>query len=244
MNNSTHLPEADHVFDGGNLDCGSGLILLIRENMLQVPAGGVLEIRSSEPTVETELPAWCRMVGHQHLRSAEIADGQWRHFVQRGPDVDAEKSGLDSDKEKASEYKWSLRARRTNETDIYSRNFSWKSGHSIDFDRKGKLPTSLEQFFGSLVADLINSLVARCSRKQIEFDDLEATLNGTLHNPIAAAGIEEGDPSVKEIKVTVFATSPAAESEIRAEWELAVQGSPVFQTFVKSCPIELKLVLL
>jgi len=26
----------DRVFDGGDLDCGSGLVLLIRENMLHI----------------------------------------------------------------------------------------------------------------------------------------------------------------------------------------------------------------
>ena len=51
----------DHMFDGGDLDCGSGLILLIRENMLAVPVGGILEMRSREPSVADDLPPWCRM---------------------------------------------------------------------------------------------------------------------------------------------------------------------------------------
>ena len=54
----------DHVFDGGDLDCGSGLVLLIREHMQKVPVGGILEMRSLEPTVCDDLPPWCRMVGH------------------------------------------------------------------------------------------------------------------------------------------------------------------------------------
>ena len=31
-------PKSDHVFDGGDLDCGSGLALLIRQHMQHVPA--------------------------------------------------------------------------------------------------------------------------------------------------------------------------------------------------------------
>ena len=77
MATSKEYPETDHVFDGGSMDCGSGLILLIRQNMLQVPSGGVLEIRSSEPTVESELPPWCRMVGHEHLQSVQTEPGAW-----------------------------------------------------------------------------------------------------------------------------------------------------------------------
>jgi hypothetical protein len=42
----------DQMFDGGDLDCGSGLILLIRESMLQVPVDGILEMRSREKAAE------------------------------------------------------------------------------------------------------------------------------------------------------------------------------------------------
>ena len=51
------MPEkTDVFFDGGNLDCGSGLVLLIRQHMSGVPVGGILEMRSSEPSVEGDLP--------------------------------------------------------------------------------------------------------------------------------------------------------------------------------------------
>ena len=62
-------PQPDNIFDGGDLDCGSGLILMIRENMLKIPLDGILEMRSSEPTVADDLPPWCRMVGHEYLGS-------------------------------------------------------------------------------------------------------------------------------------------------------------------------------
>ena len=72
----------DIIFDGGDLDCGSGLILLIRENMLQTPVDGILEMRSREPTVADDLPPWCRMVGHEYLGSLP-AEGFVRYFVRR-----------------------------------------------------------------------------------------------------------------------------------------------------------------
>jgi hypothetical protein len=50
-----------HVCEGGNLDCGSGLLLVIRKAMDKVPTGEVLEIRSTEISVCEDLPAWCRM---------------------------------------------------------------------------------------------------------------------------------------------------------------------------------------
>lgn len=60
-----HLLDPDVSFDGGDLDCGGGLLLLIRQHMDPLPRGGLLEIRSTEPSVEGDLPAWCRMTGNE-----------------------------------------------------------------------------------------------------------------------------------------------------------------------------------
>ncbi|MFN8423369.1 MAG: hypothetical protein U0470_08315 [Anaerolineae bacterium] len=42
-------------------DRGGGLLLLIRRHIDLLARGQLLEIRSTEPTVAVELPAWCRM---------------------------------------------------------------------------------------------------------------------------------------------------------------------------------------
>lgn len=243
----------DHVFDGGAMDCGSGLILLIRENMLQVPSGGVLEIRSTEPTVESELPPWCRMVGHTHVRSDQVSPGQWRHFVQRKMEspsddstFDAESEELNADKKQAQAFKWSLRARRSenHETTVYSRNFSWKSGASLGFDRTSKLPTALEQLLGSLVADVLAGFATICSQKQLTVDELEATVNASLHNTLAAVGVESGDASIKTIALVLFVTSPVSADQLTEVWETASKRSPVFQTLSKTCEFDSRIVCL
>ncbi len=245
MATSKEIPSADHVFDGGSLDCGSGLILLIRQNMLQVPDGGILEIRSSEPTVKSELPPWCRMVGHIHLQSIQSGEGTWRHWVQRRTDDRKEQAELEADKTKAKNFHWNLRARKhDHQTTVYSRNFSWKSGNTIDFDRSGKTISTLEQFFGALLADVIHCFSAGCSRNQILLDELEGTLIGTLNSSLAAAGVEEGDSSVKTIKLVVYVTSPASSADVQREWAQALTNSPVFQTLLKSCEIDSRIVLL
>ena len=51
-------------FDGGDLDCGSGLLLLIRRHIDPLHAGDLLEIRSREASVAEDLPAWCRLTGN------------------------------------------------------------------------------------------------------------------------------------------------------------------------------------
>lgn len=73
----------DAVCDGGDLDAGSGLLMLIRGALEQLPEGGILEVRSREPSVAHDLPAWCRITGHP---LCGIASGQdhTKYFVQRG----------------------------------------------------------------------------------------------------------------------------------------------------------------
>ena len=89
----------DAVFDGGDMDCGSGLILLIRENMMAVPTGGILEMRSKEPTVNDDLPPWCRMSGHEYLGIIGEPSSA-RYFIRKGEKVE-NKEDLQKDKENA-----------------------------------------------------------------------------------------------------------------------------------------------
>jgi 5-methyltetrahydropteroyltriglutamate--homocysteine methyltransferase len=71
-------------FDGGDLDCGNGLLLLIRRHIDPLEPGHLLEIVSVEASVEEDLPSWCRLTGNDlvHLHK----DGRQRRFlVSKGP---------------------------------------------------------------------------------------------------------------------------------------------------------------
>ncbi|MFT3917680.1 MAG: sulfurtransferase TusA family protein [Anaeromyxobacteraceae bacterium] len=70
-------------FDGGTLDCGSGLLLLIRQHIDPLDPGQLLEIRSSESSVCEDLPAWCRMTGNE-LVSESRGEGRYRFLVAKG----------------------------------------------------------------------------------------------------------------------------------------------------------------
>jgi 5-methyltetrahydropteroyltriglutamate--homocysteine methyltransferase len=76
---SQHTHQADISFDGGDLDCGNGLLLLIRKHIDPMDRGNVLEIRSSEISVDEDLPAWCRMTGNELLSWTKI--GKQRSFL-------------------------------------------------------------------------------------------------------------------------------------------------------------------
>lgn len=56
-----HKLQPDASFDGGDLNCGNGLLLLIRQHIDPLERGQLLEIRSTDTSVDEDLPAWCRM---------------------------------------------------------------------------------------------------------------------------------------------------------------------------------------
>jgi 5-methyltetrahydropteroyltriglutamate--homocysteine methyltransferase len=79
----THPYPAKASFDGGTLDCGSGLLLLIRQHIDPLAEGELLEIRSAESSVCEDLPAWCRMTGNA-LVSEVHGPGRHSFLVAKG----------------------------------------------------------------------------------------------------------------------------------------------------------------
>ena len=74
-----HLHQPDVSFDGGDLDCGNGLLLLIRKHIDPMQRGGLLEIRSTEISVDEDLPAWCRMTSNELVSFTK--QGKQRSFL-------------------------------------------------------------------------------------------------------------------------------------------------------------------
>src|SRR5215468_3858689 len=74
-----HPYEADVRFDGGDLDCGNGLLLLIRQHIDPLERGQLLEFRSTEISVEEDFPAWCRMTGNELV--SLVRRGKERSFL-------------------------------------------------------------------------------------------------------------------------------------------------------------------
>ncbi len=72
-----HHPDAS--FDGGDLDCGNGLLLLIRKHIDPLDRGQLLEILSTETSVHEDLPAWCRLTGNELVSIRET--GRERSFL-------------------------------------------------------------------------------------------------------------------------------------------------------------------
>lgn len=62
---AVHALAPDAAFDGGDLDCGNGLLLLIRQHIDPLQRGQLLEIISTEGSVREDLPAWCRLTRNE-----------------------------------------------------------------------------------------------------------------------------------------------------------------------------------
>ena len=225
------------------MDCGSGLILLLRQHLMSTPVGEVMEMRSAERTVCDELPPWCRMVGHEFLGTVEDGPGRWRHFIRRLAD---ESGQLDEDKEKARSYEWRVRVRATGNraATAYCRNFSFSIGQPASFDEQDDHPSALEHVLAALAADLVNGFATHCRQAGLEIDDLECTTKAKLADVLAHLGLSEGDPSLSAIDLTLFVTSPAKGDLLRTAWEVVKGRSPLLGTLRKACPIHERLVVL
>lgn len=234
----------DAVFDGGNLDCGSGLVLLIREHMSRVPVEGVLELRSSEPTVALDLPPWCGMVGHTLLGSRK-ENGATAYFIRKGGTelAQREENALEEDKRKAREYLWRLRSRSNDglKSTVYCRNFSFPVGQPASFEEKDVSPSAVEYLLGALAGALCTAFRIACSQRNVSVDDIEISVQGRIHNILAHLGIEAGDPALAAIDLTCYASTFADPGEVQTAWADTVARCPISQTLKKSVTLTTKL---
>lgn len=236
----------DHVFDGGDLDCGSGLVLLIREHMATVPEGGVLEMRSREPTVRDDLPPWCRMVGHEFL--GELAgSGCARYFVRKGSGqaARAEAEALEQDKARARDYEWRVRVRSTGSlrSTAYFRNFTLDLGQPASFEERDAHPSAVEVLLGALGGALSTAFASECARAGLEVDDVEISVRGRLHDPLAPLGLSAGDPAFARIEVKAFASTLDDEQRVRAAWDACVSRSPLYATLARATELSARLAI-
>jgi uncharacterized OsmC-like protein len=231
----------DHVFDGGNLDCGSGLILLIRESMLKVPEQGIFEMRSREPTVKNDLPPWCRMVGLEYLGFLE-SEGFTRYFVRKTVNATENAKSLEQDKSRAKEYEWRARARSTGilKSTVYCRNFSIEVGQPASFETADKHPSAVEYLLAALAGDLTTGFAGECAKSNLTVDDVEMTISGKLHNILAHLGLENGDPSFAFIEMKVFVSSFEDETKLKEVWDRTAKRSPLAATLAKSVNLKIR----
>ncbi|MBJ7495052.1 MAG: sulfurtransferase TusA family protein, partial [Gemmataceae bacterium] len=81
--NSVHPQKPNASFDGADLDCGNGLLILIRKHLGPLEPDQVLEILSTDTTVEDDLPAWARLTGNEIISKTKH-NSQRSYLVRKG----------------------------------------------------------------------------------------------------------------------------------------------------------------
>jgi len=77
------MPRPKLVCDGGDLDCGSGLLLIVARALASLPSGATLELRSREASVRDDLPAWCASHGHTLLDIRAVSTGSTSFLISK-----------------------------------------------------------------------------------------------------------------------------------------------------------------
>lgn len=68
--------------DCRGLRCPMPVIELARA-VDQVPAGGLVAVLATDAAAMSDIPAWCRMRGHELVGTEPAADGATRYLVRR-----------------------------------------------------------------------------------------------------------------------------------------------------------------
>ncbi|WP_394796952.1 sulfurtransferase TusA family protein [Armatimonas sp.] len=240
----TEIPDVANICDGGNLDCGSGLLLIIRKAMLETPQSGVLEIRSTEISVREDLPAWCRMTKNPYL-GWSAGTGTNRFFVQRGGESKAES---DAAAEQAKNYRWRARAHwqaSENTVKVYARNHGWDVGQPASFDVKDAAPSAVEYVLNALAACLAMGLQLRASRAGVTIDELEVALSASIENINVFLGLEtDGHAGFKEITGTAYVQSDSDDATIQKLWAETLRTSPVANSLTRPVPLTIEVKVL
>lgn len=70
MTTMERLPEGVHLLRGGDLGCAR-LLVLLRAEAKQLGEGAVVHLETTDPIAPIDLPAWCRITGHEYLGPVE-----------------------------------------------------------------------------------------------------------------------------------------------------------------------------
>jgi uncharacterized OsmC-like protein/TusA-related sulfurtransferase len=236
--------QPDAVCDGGDLDCGSGLLLIIREAMRPLPAGGVLEVRSRESSVAVDLPAWCRLVGHDLVASTPRESRGASYFVRKKL---AHDESLQGDLARAREHVWTVRARAKDGMGarVFARNHSFDVGQPASFDTSDAAPSAVELLLGALAGCLAVGMRWRTVRRGFEVFELEVSLRARSTDPLVFLGIApDGEASARSglagVEGRLFIDADADDSVLDELWRETLQRSPVAATLEGNVPLTIE----
>ena len=229
----------DAMCDGGDLDCGSGLLLIIRDAMKPLPPGGLLEVRSREISVKEDLPAWCRLVGHT-LVAVQPGQASYTHYYVRKQTAD---DALKADIEKARSYSWSARVRWSEgmQAKVFIRNHSFNVGQPASFDTQDAAPSAVEYLLAAVGGCLAVGFQWRASRRGITVRNLEVSLQAKADNILVFLGLEEqGHPGMQTIDGRLYVDADGDDAALQELWQETLTRSPLAQSLTRQVPVQVE----
>ena len=232
-------PTPDALCDGGDLDCGSGLLLIIRNALQPLEPGGVLLVRSREGSVREDLPAWCRLVGHALLGTRDEGPAGTGFFL-RKKGADHELAG---DLARAQDHAWSARVRWSEglATRVAVRNHEFALGQPASFDTHDAAPSALEVLLGAVGSALAAGLAWRLSRAGHALRALEVLVKGRSANILNFLGLDENaHPGLAGLDVQVYLDADGAPDELEALVRESVARCPLVQSLERPVPVRVQ----
>lgn len=143
--------------------------------------------------------------------------------------------------------RWGVRVRATvsGATTAYARSHAFEVGAALPFDVEEARVTALEYLLGALGADLVGGFRALARRRRLEIDEVEATVDATLSNPLVHLGVvgEEGHPGLETVTVRVHVATLEPEDAVRRVWNEAARRSPLARTLEGAARVEIVMTL-
>jgi TusA-related sulfurtransferase/uncharacterized OsmC-like protein len=231
----------DAVCDGGDLDCGSGLLLILRNALAPLASGQTLEVKSREASVAVDLPAWCRLVGHELVGVRPGEQGSQSYFLRKRGAADEQ---LPADLERARAFRWSVRV-RANEglrARVFVRNHAFTIGQPASFDTEDEAPSAVEMLLAALASCLAVGFRWRATRAGIGLRELEVALGARAENILVFLGIpgESGRPGLQRIEGRLFVDADAADERLEELWRETLAASPLFDTLARGVPLAIE----
>lgn len=231
------LTTPDAVCDGGDLDCGSGLLLIIRSAMSPLRPGGTLLVKSREISVREDLPAWCRMVGHDLLAETAAEHG-YTHFLLRKKGGDDRLAG---DLEQARAHQWQVRARWGGgmQGKVTVRNHGFLVGQPASFDTEDAAPSAVEFLLAAIAGALCTGLQWRLSRLGVEVQQLEVVAKARSQNSLVFLGVEdEGSPALAGVDLAIWVAADLDQERLDEVFADTLRRCPVTQSLQQTVAIQ------
>ena len=126
---------------------------------------------------------------------------------------------------------------------VHVRRHRFTVGKPVDFDAEADSISAVEYLLGALGADLVNGLLAVARRRRVSVDQVEATVEGRLDNPLTHLAVvgEEGHPGLTHALVKLYVSSPDPEEKVRDAWQETLERSPLVRTLRDSVNLEMTL---